>query len=110
MVPKKLKERINSNKEIFKKSILLGIGFTFVLFILDNLIMVIRQKSDDFPYIKDILLIPVWEFLIQLIGFKQFEFAKLIAIVSYIPYIILVGAIYGFIIGLIVYYLNLLRR
>jgi hypothetical protein len=107
MAQKELKENINSNKKLFIKSIIFGIISTIALFILDNLIMVIRQKSDDFPYIKNILLIPIWEVLMQFIGFKQFEFAKIIAIFSYIPYIILVGAFYGFIIGLIVYFFSL---
>ena len=111
MAQKESKKDTNSNqKGIFKKSIIIGICASVALFILDIVIMAIRQKSDDFPYIKNILLLPLWESIMQFIGFQNFEFAKVIAIVSYIPYIILVGAFYGFIIGLIIYYLGLPKK
>ena len=88
----------------FRKSIIIGICSAVFLFILDNMIMVIRQKSDDFPYIKYVLVMPLWESIMQFIDSTQFELAKVITIPLSILFIIIVGATYGFIIALIMHY------
>ncbi len=87
---------------IKNKNIFIGSLSTFALWFLDILIVTIRQSSDDFTIIKQVLLVPQWESLMDRLS-PFFGNAIIgIALLTTIPYILLVGALYGLVIGLLI--------
>jgi hypothetical protein len=100
----RMEQKNTAPTRVLTKSIVIGIASTVILFFIDNVLVVMRQRSDDFPYIKYALLTPVWESIRQYMGSMLPELAKIIAMPSSLVFVIFVGALYGCIVGLVIYY------
>jgi hypothetical protein len=86
-------------KKILVKYILLGIAFTWIVFLFDS------QTSDDFVIIKNFLLWQQYEtFLIFMYLFPLFSINQVssLAFLGFFIWPSIVGAMYGFIVAVLI--------
>lgn len=92
----------SKSKNIILKCIAVSVcvAYIFIIFV-DPMISEIRQKSDDFPYIKNFFLLPFYQSVMEMLPLNN-DMGMGLAFLGIMIYPLFVGALYGLIIGVII--------